>query len=291
MSPTTLRTTVKKTQYLTVINTMTTEISTAGGSTISSDTKLAESTTITVTRKPSTLTRTLSTVADPVQSSTHFPVWASSGWNVTSATIPITTSTATATGSSGSSTFADESTIGVFQTSYTMISLSEMLAHSGFMNNPGPNVDSLAIGSAGLPIRTPISSRGASATALTRYLPNSTMLPASNAPTSNLSGSLKSSSATSSTPVHSTLLNTPAISTTFSALSQPTRIGSKIQYPSTRRYLNTTTPTSVATSTIALSSSDPTGCSEQGDFSLNVSSSSHSINLKLIFYSLMTSLL
>lgn len=293
-STTTLHSTLKLTEVYTVTKSLETSLISEPITSPSGEQAAPTPATVTLMATPSTITRTLS-VVKPVQTITHYPGWESTAANMASVPSGVSKNPATADMPSDGARSADESTVDIFQTSHTTISLSVLVAKSGFMNNPVPSgttTVNIGIGNAGLPSRTLASSSStASSASLAPSKISAPSVETSGASASDVVINPKSSVANYSTFVSSGTVHTLTGPTSFSTRTPPTTIGSTVQYPSTRRYFNTTSQSIassvVPTSTLAASTPNTSQCGEQGDFILNVSYLPAPQILRLTYPSLM----
>lgn len=264
-STTTLLSTLKKTQFRTVTNTLGVSMvmdppmsleSPLVNSTLSSESALY---TITVTKEPTTTTLYLSLVK-PVQTKSHYPGWASGDSDMGSTPTRVNKypETTAPTSDSVVARLSAGPSFDLFQSSHSKISLSVMLAKSGFMENPGT--------------KSTATLTSASAITSSYAVPESTPDFGSSAVAT---GTLIRSPAVSSVSISSYVTDTLRNATTFSTLTAPV-LSSGIRYSSIPRFLNTTlttmTSSIVSTSSLAIASPSlgPTPCGELGDFILNV---------------------
>lgn len=274
-STTTLHSIVKLIQFFIVTETL--DVSPTSEPITSPRTEQAAPTSanVTVMGTTSTITRTLYLVK-PVRTVTHYPGRQSAGGNTESVPTRVSKLPATTAIPSDTVVLADDSTVDIFRTFHTKISLPEMMVKSGFMNNSGPKgattVD-IGIGkpSRNLPLRFPTVSTASLA-------PSS--LSASNVENSGTSTadvmiSPKISVVDFSPFISHGTVHTSTAPPAFSTLIYPTTISLTSQYLSTRRHWNTTsrgiTSGVAPTSTLATPTPNTLQCGEKGNFTLNVS--------------------
>lgn len=238
-STTTLYSTRKETQFHTVTNTL--EATMVINSTMfpgtGQDTPLV---TITKTGEPTTITLTIA-LAHPTQIKSHYPGWVSGGSGMSSAPTRVNKNPVTAASTSDSvvARLSAKTSFDLYQTSHSKISLSVLLAKSGFMENPGPTHT------------PPLTSASA---------------------ISGIYATSESTPELGHSETATAVLTTP---NTFSTLASPISVSSSTQYSLIPQFLNTT-PTAIASSVIVPTSSlaaltpVPSQCGELGDFTLNV---------------------
>ena len=279
---TTIHTTQKETHFHTVTNTL--ETSTDTSSTMFRSMRQGTSIqTVTSTKEPTTITLTL-LLAKPDLINSHYPGWISAGLNMSSApsrvskypaTVAISSNTALQAG-------AEESSLDIYQTSRSNISLSVMLAHSGFMVNSGPSrtvtsspdgcITSSYTMTESLPAQaTPVDSIAPLVTpsfaSLSRFDTFYTSI-------TSVKATPESSAVDSSVPASSVVTHPPMNSTAFTTLAIPHLVSSSVRGTSTPRYLNTTSKTmissTITTSALFTLSPDRSHCGELGNFTLEV---------------------
>jgi len=282
---TTIRTTRWETHFHTVINALGTSAATSSSifPSTGQDTSIQ---TVTSTKEPTTVTLTL-LLAKPIQTNLHYPGWASSGVNTSFAPtrIPKYPATTALRSDTVLKIGTEESSLDIYQTSLFKISLSTMLAHSGFMNKPSPS--EIVISSPVVSIArsyaatdsSPILTTLATSTTAASIIPSVASVPGfetryTSIP--NMETTHESSSAGSNASVLSVVPGPPTSTMAFTTLAPPRPFSSSMQYLSTPRYWNTTSRAMISniitTPTQSAPSPAPGHCGEFGDFTLNVRS-------------------
>lgn len=212
--------------------------------------------TVISTKGPTTITLTLF-LAEPDQIASHYPGRLSGGLNMSSAPTRISKYAATTVSPSNTElkAGAGKSSLDIYQTSHSQISLSVMLAHSGFMDSPVSS-------------RTVTSSSDGGISSSYTVIDNTRVL-----------ATLAASTAALMIPSLTSASGTGSIR--FTNLATPRPFSSSVRYAFTPKYLNATSKamtisTIVGTSTLSTPSPDPSQCEEIGNFTLNVGSYSHS---------------
>lgn len=274
-STTTLHSIVKLIQFFIVTETL--EISPTSEPITSPRTEQAApiSANVTVMGTNSTINRTLSLVK-PVRTVTHYPGRQSAGGNTESVPSRASKIPATTAIPSDTSVLADNSTVDIFQTSLTKISLSEMMVKSGFMNNSGSKGATAVDIGIGKPSRNPsLRFPTVSTASLAPSSLSASSVENSGTSTADVVISPKSSVVDFSLFISHGTVHTSTGPPALSTLIYPATISLTFQYLSTRRHWNTTsrgiTSGVAPTSTLAAPTPNTLQCGEQGNFTLTVS--------------------